>query len=150
MTVGIIFYGICNYLTTTKRKITAEGLKNSSAKLLPINTVIFSSRATIGEVSIAKVETATNQGYKNFICNEKLIKHEFLYEILKRYSQYIADLASGMTFKEISKTELSNFKIPLPPLDIQQQIVSECEAIDGEVEKAQSEIQNTKEDHQKL
>jgi len=65
---------------------------------LPINTVIFSSRATIGDVIIAKVETATNQGYKNFICNEK-INHEFLYEILKYYAQDIAILASGMTFK---------------------------------------------------
>jgi type I restriction-modification system DNA methylase subunit len=118
------------YLYSTQRKITKEGLKNSSAKLLPINTVIFSSRATIGDVTIAKVETATNQGYKNFICNESKIMHEFLYEMLKRYASDIASLASGMTFKEISKTEIANFKIPLPPLDVQARIVGEIEELE--------------------
>ncbi len=54
------------YLTETKRKITAEGLKNSSAKLLPINTVIFSSRATIGEVTIAKVENSNEPRIQEF------------------------------------------------------------------------------------
>lgn len=98
------------YLLSTKRKITAAGLKNSSAKLLPINTVIFSSRATIGDVTIAKVETATNQGYKNFICDESKIKHEYLYYLLKYLAGDIADLAGGMTFKEISKATISNFK----------------------------------------
>ena len=124
------------YLTSTQRKITEEGLKNSSARLLPINTVIFSSRATIGEVTIAKVETATNQGSKNFICNTEKVDYEFLYEILKFYAFQIAELAGGMTFKEISKTEISNFKIPLPPLAIQAEIVKACEAIDFEVEGA--------------
>ena len=128
------------YLTSTQRKITAEGLKNSSAKLLPINTIIFSSRATIGDVTIAKAPTATNQGYKNFICNEQKVKHEFLYEILKYYASDIAELAGGMTFKEISKTEISNFKIPLPPLSVQQQIVTECEAIDTAVGNAKIAI----------
>lgn len=129
------------YLTETQRKITAEGLKNSSAKLLPINTVIFSSRATIGEVTIANVETATNQGYKNFICNEERINYLYLYEILKYYSKDIADLASGMTFKEISKNSIANFKIPLPPKEIQAKIVAECVAIDNEVSKAEKDIE---------
>ncbi len=130
------------YLTTTQRKITAEGLKNSSAKLMPVNTVIFSSRATIGDVTIAKVETATNQGYKNFICDETRIRHEYLYYILKYYAQDIADLASGMTFKEISKTEISAFKIPLPSLEIQAQIVEACEVIDTVVAIAIRDINN--------
>lgn len=128
------------YLYSTQRKITAEGLKNSSAKLLPINTVIFSSRATIGDVTIAKVETATNQGYKNFICDESKIKHEFLYEMLKMFASDIAALAGGMTFKEISKTEISNFRIPLPPITTQKQIVMECDAIDKAVKEAQQLI----------
>jgi type I restriction enzyme M protein len=129
------------YLLSTKRKITAAGLKNSSAKLLPINTVIFSSRATIGDVTIAKVETATNQGYKNFICDESKIKHEYLYYLLNYLAGDIADLAGGMTFKEISKATISNFKIPLPPPTIQTEIVEKCEAIDAEAENAEKEIE---------
>lgn len=133
------------YLTDTQRKITNLGLKNSSAKLLPINTVIFSSRATIGDVTIAKVETATNQGYKNFICDENKIKHEYLYEILTYHASDIAELAGGMTFKEVSKNIISGYKIPLPPLPVQAEIVAECEVIDNEVERAKVEIANAKE-----
>lgn len=129
------------YLTHTQRKITQKGLEASSAKLLPINTVIFSSRATIGEVSIAKVETTTNQGYKNFICNPEKINYLYLYYILKDQAKNIENIASGMTYKEISKTNLENFKIPLPPLPIQQQIVNECEKIDQEYENSRMAIE---------
>lgn len=117
---------------------------------MPINTIIFSSRATIGQVTIAKAKTATNQGFKNFICNELLIKHEFMYEILRLSAPNISNLASGMTFKEISKTDISNFKIPLPPLDIQQQIVTECEVIEQAVIKAESAINTFKANKESL
>ena len=113
------------YLYETKRKITKQGLENSNAKLLPKNTVIFSSRATIGEVCIAKNETCTNQGFKNFICNEKYIVHEYLYYILKSESLKIASLASGSTFKEVSKERIASYKIPLPSIEKQQEIVDE-------------------------
>ena len=118
------------YLYSTEKKITKLGLKKSSAKLLPINTVIFSSRATIGEVTIAKVETATNQGYKNFICNPEKINYKYLYYILKEYTPNIQDISSGATYNEISKTDLSNFKIPIPPINIQEKIISEIEKIE--------------------
>lgn len=132
------------YLYETKRKITKLGLASSSAKLLPINTVIFSSRATIGEISIAKTETATNQGYKNFICEIDKIHYEYLFEILVRYSKDIEILASGTTFKELSKTSIENYKIPLPPMEIQKQIVAECQKVDDEVANAKQTIQVAK------
>jgi restriction endonuclease S subunit len=131
------------YLLDTERKITEAGLKNSSAKLLPINTIIFSSRATIGDVTISKVPTSTNQGYKNFICSDR-VGYEFLYESLKYFASDISSLANGMTFKEISKSEISNFKIPLPPKEIQQKIVDECAAIDNQTQKAAAEIEKAK------
>ena len=129
------------YLNSTQRTISEAGLKNSSAKLLPVNTVIFSSRATIGEVTITKVPVATNQGYKNFICDLQKVTPNFLYEVLKSCAGYIAAMAGGMTFKEISKTQIANFKIPLPPLNIQQEIVAECEAVDQAVEVAKAKIE---------
>jgi type I restriction-modification system DNA methylase subunit/restriction endonuclease S subunit len=128
------------YLHSTARKITEAGLKNSSAKLLPLNTVLFSSRATIGEVCITKIPVATNQGYKNFICDESKLHYEYLYYALKKYAVEIASLANGMTYKEISKTEVANFKIPLPPLEIQKQIVAECQTIDDIVSNAKQII----------
>lgn len=119
------------YLFSTKRMITIEGMKNSSAILLPINTVIFSSRATIGEVCISKVETCTNQGYKNFICNPEKLHYEYLYYTLKQEAKNIEELASGMTYLEISKSQIADFKIPLPPKAIQEQIVEEILAIEA-------------------
>ena len=131
------------YLYDTERKITQEGLNNSSAVLLPINTVIFSSRATIGDVCIAKVTTATNQGYKNFICNPNMLHYEYLYYVLKFYAKEIATLAVGMTYKEISSTKIKNHQIPLPPLEVQQKIADECEAVDQETDQARQTITET-------
>lgn len=111
------------YVGSTKRKITPEGLKNSSAKLLPIGTVLFSSRATIGEVSIAKSEIATNQGFKNFICDPNKIIPEYLYYVLKHEAKKISDSVSSTTFKEISKTKIADYKIPLVSIQDQKGIV---------------------------
>lgn len=110
------------YLFDTQRKITSLGLKNSSAKLLPINSVIFSSRATIGEVAITKVETSTNQGSKNFICDPAKIDYEFLYYLLKSKVEEINNLASGSTYKEINKTVFSAVEIEIPNIPVQKQI----------------------------
>lgn len=112
------------YLFDTQRKITKLGLENSSARLLPINTIIFSSRATIGEISIAKVETSTNQGSKNLICNSSKIDFEYLYYCLKLNTNRIEQLASGATYKEINKTDLSNIEIDFPDLSTQTRISS--------------------------
>ncbi|OIU42389.1 hypothetical protein AW250_05440 [Campylobacter jejuni] len=101
----------------------------SNAILLPINSVIFSSRASIGEISIAKVETATNQGYKNFICDESILYYEFLYFALKHFTKEIELLAQGTTYKEVSKAKIKDFKIPLPPLKEQEQITKHLDFI---------------------
>ena len=110
------------YLFDTQRKITQLGLKNSSAKLLPINSIIFSSRATLGEISITKVDTSTNQGSKNFICNPTKIDYEFLYYLLKSKVEEISNLASGATYKEINKTVFSGVEIDIPSIPVQKQI----------------------------
>lgn len=131
----------------TQRKISKLGLEKSSAILLPIDTVIFSSRATIGEVCIAKVETATNQGYKNFVCDKEKIFPEYLYYILKREAKNIENIASGMTYKEISKTEIGNYQILVPPLAEQEKIVaqvSEMEAKIAELESLMAQASNQK------
>ncbi len=128
------------YLYQTQRTISELGLKNSNAQLLPINTVLFSSRATIGDVTIAKVETSTNQGYKNFVCNPARIYYEYLYYILKHVSPNIKNLASGMTYPEISKELISNFKIPLPPLDVQEKIVKEMGVLEGNERELNTKI----------
>ncbi len=128
------------YLYKTERMITEAGLKKSSAKLLPLNTVIFSSRATIGEVAITKVITSTNQGSKNFICNLEKVDPEFLYYSLKYNSKSIEQLASGATYKEINKTDLLNVEIELPLLSIQHGITSVLSGYDDLIENNEKRI----------
>lgn len=139
------------YLFDTKKKITQEGLNNSNAKLLPVNTVIFSSRATIGEVCINKRLTATNQGYKNFICDPKKLHYEYLFYILECFRQEIESIVPpGTKYKEINSTDIRNFEIPLPPLEIQKQIVDACSGIDMEADKAQKIIEKSNKEIQSL
>jgi type I restriction enzyme M protein len=114
-------------ISNTKRKITEEGLKKSSAKLLPKGTILVSSRATIGRIAIIDCEMATNQGFKNIIIDEEN-NSLFIAYMLSKQVEKMKLLASGGTFKEISKSAISTIKIPLPSLEVQEQIVAEIEA----------------------
>ncbi|MFH1564278.1 MAG: restriction endonuclease subunit S, partial [bacterium] len=132
------------YLTKTARHISEKGISKSGAVSLPINTVLFSSRATIGDVSIAKIEVCTNQGYKNFICNPEKLNYEYLFYILKREAKDIENLASGMTYPEISKTLISEYKIPIPSISGQQKIVAQIQKIEDQIFKLNEELQEIK------
>ena len=113
-------------ISDTKRKITSEGLKASSAKLFPKGTVMVSSRATIGRIAIAGAEMSTNQGFKNIIIDNKNEPLFIAYSLNEKIEEMIA-LANGGTFKEISKTCFSNLEIYLPPLDIQKKVIENIE-----------------------
>lgn len=108
----------------TERTITENGLKGSSAKMLPVNTVVVSTRATIGRVGIAKIPISTNQGFKNIIIkDEKLVDPSYLALAVSQLKPKMEAMASGGTFKEISKTNFCKLTIPLPSLKDQQRIV---------------------------
>lgn len=132
-------------LNDTKRKITELGLKKSSAKVLPINSVIVSSRATIGRIAITKVPSATNQGFKNIIIKDlKKVNPVYLANILTQKIDEMKNLSSGGTFKEISKTNFSTIKITLPPINIQDEIVEEIENYQKIVDGAKKVVSNWK------
>lgn len=115
---------LITYIQGTERKITDKGLKKSSAKLLPIDTIIVSSRATIGRVGIAKTELATNQGFKNIIIKDKeKIDVEFLAFYMTTKAEQMNLMASGGTFKEISKSSFEKIKVPMPSMIEQKKIV---------------------------
>ncbi|MBP1561763.1 MAG: restriction endonuclease subunit S [Oscillospiraceae bacterium] len=138
------------YVYSTERCISEQGLSSSNACLLPVNTVLFSSRATIGDVSIAKVEMSTNQGYKNFICNSEKLHYEYLYYILKHESKNIAALASGMTYPEISKSMISEYKIPVPDLKTQNNIIEQIIAIEQQIDQLSLEVFDVKKHQQSV
>lgn len=110
-----------------RKSITKLGLKNSSAKLVPKGTVLFSSRAPIGYVVIAANELSTNQGFKNIIPNFNIVTSDYLFHYLKFSKRYIEEQASGTTFKEISSKKFSEIPIQLPEIEEQKIIVNEIE-----------------------
>lgn len=108
------------FLEETSTKITIEGLKNSSAKILPPNSVIVCTRATIGKAAINNVPMSTNQGFKNVI--PKKIDTNFLYYKIISEEKGLLKIANGSTFLEISKTDFDNYSISVPPLPEQKAI----------------------------
>lgn len=139
------------YLYSTQRKITQKGLDSSNATLLPVNSVIFSSRASIGEVCITKVETATNQGYKNFVCDENVLYYEFLYFALQRFAKEIESLAQGTTYKEVSKAKISEFQIPLPKdIKEQEQIAMHLDSVFDKIQKLKELYSAQLQDYEEL
>ncbi len=110
--------GITKYVYKSQRTITPLGLKKSSAKLLPIGTILLTSRASIGDCAILKVVATTNQGFQSLIPLEK-INNEFLYYLILTLKNKLLKLASGSTFLEVSPNKIKNLLIPLPPLNEQ-------------------------------
>ena len=124
----------CKYWSKGERNITKEGLENSSAKLLPRGTVLFTSRAPIGYIGISKTDLCTNQGFKNIIVNEEN-SNEFIYYLLKFITPQIINIAGGSTFKEISATVLRDFEVYIPKSKkYQEKIAKILSDIDEKIE----------------
>ncbi len=119
------------YIDQTERTITNAGLQNSSARLLPAQSVILSSRAPIGHLVINTVPMATNQGCKGLVPRDGL-DSKYLYYYLASIVPLLNDLGTGATFKELSGGKLKEIPIPLPSLPEQHRIVAILdEAFDG-------------------
>ncbi len=121
--------GITKYVYKSQRTITPLGLKKSSAKLLPIGTILLTSRASIGDCAILKVVATTNQGFQSLIPLEK-INNEFLYYLILTLKNKLLKLASGSTFLEVSPNKIKNLLIPLPPLNEQIAIANILSDVD--------------------
>lgn len=118
-----------NIIQSTVKTISEQGLKHSSAKLLPVDTIVVSSRATIGRVGLAKIPLATNQGFKNIIVlNKDAVDAKYVAYAMLQKKHEMEQNASGGTFKEISKTNFAQLSIPLPSIDDQKHIVAKLEA----------------------
>ena len=123
------------YIKRGERNITEEGLKSCSTKLLPADTVLFSSRAPIGYVAIAENEVCTNQGFKSVIPN-KDTDPLFLYYLLKYNKESIENMGSGTTFKEVSGNTMKGIRVRVPKfIEEQRKIASILGNIDDKIEE---------------
>jgi type I restriction enzyme M protein len=115
-------------ISATKRTITEKGLRDSSAKMIPANSVVVSTRATIGRIAINRVAIATNQGFKNVVIKDPTrALPEYVALTFTKLVPTMQAWATGGTFAELSKSKFCELQIPLPPLDVQQEIVAEIE-----------------------
>ena len=120
------------YASNSLRTITESGLKDSSAKLLPVGTLLFSSRATVGDVSIALNECTTNQGFQSMVVGDKNNK-EFIYYWILNNKKTFLEKASGSTFLEISKKEIEKLPVQLPSIKEQTKIANFLTAVDKKI-----------------
>ncbi len=129
-------------LNDSKEKITESGLRNCSAKIIPKDSVLLTSRASIGFVAIAGCEVTTNQGFASFVCSNAIYNFYLAYWLWAN-KQMLESNATGTTFKEISKSKLREFHIPLPPLPEQRRIVTKVDELFTKLDAGVSALQKT-------
>jgi len=133
------------YLIDTEEKITKDALKNSSAKLFPVNTLLVAMYgATIGKSSILKVSAASNQACCAITCNPKKADFEFLYYALNHRVDKLVELSAGGAQPNISQQIISSFLVPLPPFPEQQKIADILSTVDEHISEIESLIEKTK------
>lgn len=104
-------------LLDTEKKITREGLDNSSAKMLPPNTILMTSRASIGYIAICEHEVCTNQGFISCIPHDDGLRYYLMFNLLNRVDE-IKSKATGSTFLEIAKRTFRDLAIVKPSEDV--------------------------------
>ena len=130
-------------IRSSQRNISEIGLRKSSAKLIPANSIIVSTRATIGRIAINRVPLSTNQGFKNIVIKDpSRVITEYVAFVLTKLVPTMDAWATGGTFKEISKSKFGELQIPLPPLEVQKEIVAELEGYQKVIDGARAVIKN--------
>lgn len=128
------------FLSDTRECITARGLNSCSATLLPVGTILMTSRATLGEIRIATNQVCTNQGFKNLVPLPGT-HGPFLYYQLSHNKERYRALGIGSTFLEVNKRDTVRFEVLVPPtLDQQYQIAEILSTVDEAIEQTETLI----------
>lgn len=117
------------FIEKTEKYITNKAIKEHKARIVPKNSVLVSCTATIGKASINNADLATNQQINAIVCNEKILPCYLAYW-LRNYGYDLQNLTDNLGVKHVNLKMLKNYKIPLPPKDIQQKIIDEYQNID--------------------
>jgi type I restriction enzyme S subunit len=125
------------------RKITDLGFKNSGAQMLPIDSVILTSRASVGFVALAGRDLCTNQGFQSLIPRPSVLPKFLMFWIQQNRPEF-ESRSAGSTFKEISKSNVKSIKLQLPSLSEQKRIVDLVSSVDAYLEPLQHQLESAK------
>jgi type I restriction enzyme S subunit len=125
------------------RKISDAGLRGSGARLLPVGTVILTSRASVGFVALAGVELTTNQGFQSLIPSKSVLSRFLMYWIQQNRYEF-ESRSAGSTFKEISKSNVKSIPLDLPPLAEQGRIVEIVSSMDDVIQSTEKAVVDAK------
>lgn len=132
------------FVSDSQRKITNIGLENSSAKILPVGTVLFTSRAGIGKTAILKEKGSTNQGFQSIVPKQKFLDSYFIFSMSNILKKYGESHGAGSTFLEISGKELAKANISLPSITEQKNISKVLFKLDTIITLQKQKIDNLK------
>lgn len=127
------------YLTETRDHLTRAGLAGCSSGLLPVDTLLVTTRATIGVRALAGVQVATNQGFKSIVLNGEADPH-FYYHLFDQLPGELVRLASGTTFLEISGREFKEILVPRPARTEQRRIAAILDTLDAAIRRTEQVI----------
>ena len=120
-------------ISETESSITDAGLERSSATLLPPNSLLMTTRATIGACAINQVAMATNQGFQSLVPKRRSYVG-FLYYLMQHHARRLEQLGAGSTFLEVSNRTVRRFRVHMPPLTEQREIAAVLSSMDDEIE----------------
>nr|AAC38352.1 HsdS subunit [Lactococcus lactis] len=134
-----------SYVSKSKKTITELGLKKSSARILPVGTVLFTSRAGIGNTAILAKEATTNQGFQSIVPDQNKLDSYFIFSRTNELKRYGEVTGAGSTFVEVSGKQMSKMSIMVPELSEQQKIGNFFKELDNTIALHQRKLDLLKE-----
>ncbi|MFL2096354.1 restriction endonuclease subunit S [Marinilactibacillus psychrotolerans] len=133
------------YLNDSIKKITELGLKKSSAKILPVGSILFTSRAGIGNTAILAKEAATNQGFQSIVPHKNKLNSYFIYSRTNELKRYGEITGAGSTFVEVSGKQMAKMLIRMPSIEEQCKIGNFFKQFDRIISFQQQKLNKFKE-----
>ncbi|NHM47263.1 restriction endonuclease subunit S [Staphylococcus aureus] len=138
------------YVYSSQKKITEEGLRKSSAKILPVGTILFTSRAGIGKTAILAKESTTNQGFQSIVPRKGVLDSYYVYTISNILKILAEKVSAGSTFSEISKKQMEQLNLNIPMIKEQKNISKFFSKFDNLIEIQERKLKLLKQQKQGL
>ncbi len=138
------------YVYSSQKKITEEGLRKSSAKILPVGTILFTSRAGIGKTAILAKESTTNQGFQSIVPRKGVLDSYYVYTISNILKIVAEKVSAGSTFSEISKKQMEQLNLNIPMIKEQKNISKFFSKFDNLIEIQERKLKLLKQQKQGL